>query len=53
MPTAPGALERLLRALAPRIQDIENDIDAPMAFRDKPSGNVRITLSDHALDWIV
>ncbi|RUX06196.1 MAG: LysR family transcriptional regulator [Mesorhizobium sp.] len=50
-PTEAG--ERLLRALAPRIQDIENDIDALMAFRDKPSGNVRITLSDHALDWIV
>ncbi|WMT85781.1 LysR family transcriptional regulator [Pelagibacterium sp. 26DY04] len=50
-PTEAG--ERLLRALAPRIQDIESDVDALMAFRDKPSGSVRITLSDHALDWIV
>jgi DNA-binding transcriptional LysR family regulator len=50
-PTEAG--ERLLRALAPRIRDIESDIDALMAFRDKPSGTVRITLSDHALDWIV
>jgi DNA-binding transcriptional LysR family regulator len=50
-PTEAG--ERLLRALAPRIQDIESDIDALMAFRDKPSGTVRMTLSDHALDWVV
>lgn len=50
-PTEAG--ERLLDALAPRIRDIESDIDALMAFRDKPSGTVRITLSDHALNWIV
>jgi DNA-binding transcriptional LysR family regulator len=50
-PTEAG--ERLLSALAPRIQDIENDVDALMVFRDKPSGTVRITLSDHALNWIV
>lgn len=50
-PTEAG--DRLLRALAPRLSDIEDDIDALMAFRDKPSGTVRITLSDHALDWIV
>lgn len=50
-PTEAG--ERLLRALTPRIQDIETDIDALMAFRDKPSGMVRMTLSDHALNWIV
>lgn len=50
-PTEAG--ERLLRALAPRIQDIEADIDALMEIRDKPSGTVRLTLSDHALNWIV
>jgi len=50
-PTEAG--ERLLRALAPRIQDIEADIDALMAIRDKPSGTVRLTLSDHAFNWIV
>src|SRR3954454_20833113 len=44
-PTEAG--ERLLRALAPRIQDLETDIEALTAFRDKPSGRVRITLSDH------
>ncbi len=45
--------ERLLRSLAPRIQDVEADIDALMAVRDKPSGKIRITLSDHALDSVV
>jgi DNA-binding transcriptional LysR family regulator len=45
--------ERLLRALAPRIDDIEADIDALMEVRDKPSGSIRITLSDHALDSVV
>jgi DNA-binding transcriptional LysR family regulator len=50
-PTEAG--ERLLRTLAPRIQDIESEIDALTAFRDKPSGTVRLTLSDHALNWIV
>lgn len=24
-----------------------------MAFREKPSGNVRLTLSDHAFEWVV
>jgi DNA-binding transcriptional LysR family regulator len=50
-PTEAG--ERLLRTLAPRIAEIENEVDALMAFRDKPSGTVRITLSDHAMEWIV
>lgn len=50
-PTEVG--ERLLRALAPRIDDIETDIDALMVVRDTPSGSIRITLSDHALDSVV
>lgn len=50
-PTEAG--ERLLRVLAPRIGDIESEVDALMAFRDRPSGTVRLTLSDHAFDWIV
>jgi DNA-binding transcriptional LysR family regulator len=39
--------------LAPRIAEIESEVDVLMAFRDKPSGTVRITLSDHAMEWIV
>lgn len=50
-PTDAG--ERLMRALAPRIADIEADIDALMVIRDKPSGNVRITLADYALESVV
>lgn len=49
-PTDAG--ERLLRTLAPRIHDIESEVDALMELRDKPSGIVRLTLSDHAFDWI-
>jgi DNA-binding transcriptional LysR family regulator len=45
--------ERLRQSLGPRIADIESDIAALMTFRDKPSGTVRITLSDHALEGIV
>ena len=50
-PTEAG--ERLRQSLAPRMAEIEADIEALMAFRDKPSGTVRITLSDHALDGVV
>jgi DNA-binding transcriptional LysR family regulator len=50
-PTEAG--ERLLRALGPRIGDLEADIDALMEIRDKPSGTIRITLSDHALESVV
>src|SRR5829696_1528670 len=41
------------QSLAPRIAEIEADIAALMAFRDKPSGTIKITLSDHALESVV
>jgi DNA-binding transcriptional LysR family regulator len=50
-PTEAG--ERLRQSLAPRIAEIEADIEALTAFRDKPSGTVRITLSDHAMERVV
>lgn len=50
-PTEAG--ERLFRSVAPRIEDIEADLTSLAAFRDKPSGTVRITLSDHALQTTV
>src|SRR4051812_15023203 len=50
-PTEAG--ERLFQSLVPRIQEIEADIASLVAFRDTPSGTVRITLSDHALQTIV
>jgi len=50
-PTEAG--ERLMRSLAPRITEIEADIDDLMAVRDKPSGRVRITLANYALESVV
>lgn len=50
-PTEAG--ERLLQSLAPRVQEIEADLADLMALRDKPSGRVRITISDHAYDTLV
>ncbi|ARP67533.1 LysR family transcriptional regulator [Mesorhizobium sp. WSM1497] len=49
--TAAG--ERLLQTIAPRIGEIEDEIAALMAFREKPSGSIRLTLSDHALESVV
>ncbi|MBB3409934.1 DNA-binding transcriptional LysR family regulator [Rhizobium sp. BK316] len=45
--------ERLFQSLAPRFQEIEADLASLVAFRDKPSGTVRLTLSDHALQMTV
>jgi DNA-binding transcriptional LysR family regulator len=50
-PTEAG--ERLSQSLAPRLEEIEHDIDALLSTRDTPSGTVRITLSDHALETVV
>ena len=49
--TAAG--ERLLQTITPRLAEIEDEIAALMAFRDKPSGSIRLTLSDHALESVV
>ncbi|MCR4522143.1 LysR family transcriptional regulator [Bosea sp. 47.2.35] len=49
--TAAG--ERLLQTITPRIAEIEDEIAALTALRDKPSGSVRLTLSDHALESVV
>ena len=45
--------QRLQQSLAPRIEEIEADIADLMAFRDKPSGRIRLTLSDHAMETVV
>jgi DNA-binding transcriptional LysR family regulator len=50
-PTEAG--ERLIRSLAPRIEELETEIDQLMEIRDKPSGTVRITLSDYAQESVV
>ncbi|PZN99830.1 MAG: LysR family transcriptional regulator [Hyphomicrobiales bacterium] len=45
--------ERLLQTIAPRFTEIDDEIAALSAFRDTPSGSIRLTLSDHALDRVV
>lgn len=45
--------ERLLLSIAPRFQGIEADLADLVAFREKPSGTLRLTLSDHALQTTV
>src|ERR1700760_3813352 len=38
-----GAGERLVRAAGPRLEEIEDELAALGALRDKPSGTIRIT----------
>lgn len=45
--------ERLLQTITPRIAEIEDEIAALTALREKPSGSIRLTLSDHALESVV
>ncbi len=44
---------RLLHTLAPRLQDIEREIESLSAMRDKPAGTVRITTHDHAIATVL
>ncbi|MES2058603.1 MAG: LysR family transcriptional regulator [Pseudomonadota bacterium] len=45
-PTEAG--ERLLRTLAPRFEEIEQELAAMNAMRDKPAGTIRITAGEHS-----
>ncbi|AKJ27111.1 LysR family transcriptional regulator [Caldimonas brevitalea] len=45
--TAAG--ERLMRAIGHRFDEIESELEALTALRDKPAGTVRITCGDHVL----
>jgi DNA-binding transcriptional LysR family regulator len=44
-PTEAG--ERLLRSIAPRFEEIEHEIAALSAMREKPAGTIRITAGEH------
>src|SRR3954471_14771296 len=44
-PTEAG--ERLLRSVAPRFEEIEHEIAALTAMREKPAGTIRITAGEH------
>jgi DNA-binding transcriptional LysR family regulator len=50
-PTEAG--ERLMNTLGPRIAEIEAEIDALSALRDKPAGTIRITATDYAIDCVL
>jgi DNA-binding transcriptional LysR family regulator len=45
-PTEAG--ERLLRTLTPRFEEIETELSALTALRDRPAGTIRITAGEHA-----
>ena len=50
-PTEAG--ERLLAAVGPRLDGIEDDLAALGDMRDKPAGTIRITASEHAAGAIL
>ncbi|MDM0021846.1 LysR family transcriptional regulator [Variovorax saccharolyticus] len=50
-PTEAG--DRVLNAMAPRLDEIELELGALAELRDKPAGTIRITTSDHAVDTIL
>jgi DNA-binding transcriptional LysR family regulator len=50
-PTAAG--ERLAQAIAHRFDEIEAELDALTALRDKPAGTVRITCGDNVLRTVL
>ncbi len=50
-PTEAG--ERLLNAVGPHFADIQAELDALSALRDKPSGTVRITAGLHVTETIL
>jgi DNA-binding transcriptional LysR family regulator len=50
-PTAAG--ERLLRTVGPRFDEIEVELEALSALREKPAGTIRITATDYAADTIL
>lgn len=50
-PTAAG--ERLAQAIGHRLDEIEAELDALTALRDKPAGTVRITCGDNVLRTVL
>ncbi|OAE97305.1 LysR family transcriptional regulator [Bradyrhizobium centrolobii] len=50
-PTEAG--ERLLDSVGPRLEEVEAELAALSALRDKPAGTVRIASGEHAADLIL
>lgn len=51
--SATAAGERLLKAIGHRFDEIEAELDAITALRDKPAGSVRITSGDQVLKSVL
>lgn len=50
-PTEAG--ERLIQSVGPRLEEIEAELSALTALRDKPAGTVRIAAGDHAAELLL
>ncbi|MBY5539497.1 LysR family transcriptional regulator [Rhizobium leguminosarum] len=50
-PTEAG--ERLLLSIGPRLDEIESELAALSAFREKPAGTIRINAGEHAADAVL
>lgn len=50
-PTETG--ERLIQSVGPRIEEIRKELDGLSALREKPSGTIRLTASEHAAETIL
>jgi len=50
-PTAAG--QRLMDSLAPRLDEIWNELEAVGEMRDKPTGTVRISATDYAISYVL
>lgn len=50
-PTEAG--ERLLISIGPRFDEIESELAALSAFREKPAGTIRINAGEHAADAVL
>lgn len=50
-PTEAG--ERMMLTIAPRLEEVENELAALSELRDKPSGTLRLTASEHAANSIL
>ena len=50
---ATEAGETLLRAVGPRLAEVEAELDAVSEFAVRPKGNVRITATDYPIDTII
>jgi DNA-binding transcriptional LysR family regulator len=51
--SATEAGERLVRSIGPRLDEIEVELAALSALREKPAGTIRITAGEHAADAIL